>query len=325
MVHACRDIHGRLFWKQKYSGAGCITCDPELIGSRTALPNPVMPNGSISLTVSANDPDGDNLAYTWTVPTSWTLASGQGTSGISITAPNQYAAGGNVSVTVSDGNGGNVTGSLYVSTSQLSPQIKDIIISPNPLNPVSGFGGTNTTAAATVSATDPEGNILTYRWSITSTTAGWGITGYGITATITAPLVSNNTASVTVIADNGKGVASFGTTSVSTGIVEANYYYIPNKTTEPQGIAIDAYGNVWVANACSGTVTELNASGITVATYTVGTQPEHIAIDASGNVWVANWESETVSKLFAVTTGPQYFPYSDLTYTSYPQFPGGGN
>ncbi len=290
-----------------------------VINSISASPNPVIPGDIMTATVIANDPDGDGLTYTWTVPSGWTLASGQGTGGITITAPTSYASGGGVTVTVSDGNGGIVSESVYVSTSQLAPQITNLIVSPNPLNPTTG--GTNTTAAATVTATDPDGNSLTYTWSITSTTSGWGITGYGVTATITAPLVAYATATVKVIADNGKGCASFSTTNVSNGFVGGTY----NVGTSPYGIAIDESGDVWVANLGSSNVTELSFSGTTIGTYNVGTRPAGIAIDASGNVWVSNEGSSNVTKLMGITTGPQYFPCSYFTDTSCPQFQGGGN
>ena len=56
----------------------------------------------------------------------------------------------------------------------------------------------------------------------------------------------------------------------------------------PYGVAIDAYGNAWVSNYGSKTVTELSSSGALLNTYTVGSGPRGIAIDPSGNVWVAN-------------------------------------
>ncbi len=277
-----------------------------VINSISASPNPVALGDMMTATVIANDPDGDGLTYTWTVPTGWTLASGQGTSGITITAPDQYAAGGNVTVTVSDGNGSVVNDTLYVSTSQLAPQITNLIVWPNPLNPATGSGGKNITAAATVTATDPDGNSLTYTWSITSTTSGWGITGYGVTATITAPLVAYATATVKVIADNGKGVASFSTTDVSNGFVGGTYTAGFNN---PYGVAIDSSGNVWVANTGGTTITEIPATGGNGVTYTSGSNPQGIAIDSSGNIWVTNYNGNSIEEIPA--TGG-----NGITYTS---------
>ena len=79
----------------------------------------------------------------------------------------------------------------------------------------------------------------------------------------------------------------------------------------PNAIAVDSSGNVWVANANSNNVTELNSSGKTVGRYyAVWGNPEGIAIDSSGNVWVANSGSRNVTELIKAAKGPQYFPYS---------------
>ncbi|MFZ2038492.1 MAG: LamG-like jellyroll fold domain-containing protein [Minisyncoccia bacterium] len=68
--------------------------------------------------------------------------------------------------------------------------------------------------------------------------------------------------------------------------------------TTPYGIAIDASGNVWMANYIgTNNVTKLNSSGGLVGTYNVGTYSTGIAIDASNNVWVANLTTNNVTKL----------------------------
>jgi len=43
-------------------------------------------------------------------------------------------------------------------------------------------------------------------------------------------------------------------------------------------------------------------------TYNVGKYPHGIAIDASGNVWVANHNTSIVTEIMGITAGPQYFP-----------------
>ena len=47
-------------------------------------------------------------------------------------------------------------------------------------------------------------------------------------------------------------------------------------------MAIDASGNVWVANYGSSNVTELSSAGALLGTLSVGTGPHGMAIDASG-------------------------------------------
>jgi streptogramin lyase len=74
----------------------------------------------------------------------------------------------------------------------------------------------------------------------------------------------------------------------------ANFY-------EPYGIAIDAGGNVWVANLGNNSVTELNSTGGLAGNFAPAganfNEPFVLAIDASGNVWVANQQGNSVSEL----------------------------
>jgi len=60
----------------------------------------------------------------------------------------------------------------------------------------------------------------------------------------------------------------------------------------PTAIAIDARGNVWVADGGHSTISELSSTGEPITTsgmFESGLYgPDAIAIDAAGNVWVAN-------------------------------------
>ena len=84
--------------------------------------------------------------------------------------------------------------------------------------------------------------------------------------------------------------------------------------SEPAGIAVDHSGNIWVTNFNSNTVTELNSSGTVLSTLNVGTGPIGIAIDPSGNIWVTNKNSNNITELSGITTGPQYFPYTNQVW-----------
>jgi DNA-binding beta-propeller fold protein YncE len=106
--------------------------------------------------------------------------------------------------------------------------------------------------------------------------------------------------------------------SATTNLISYTY----NVGKYPHGIAIDASGNVWVANEGSNNVTELSISGTTIGTYGVGSGPYGIAIDASGNVWVANHNTSIVTEIMGITAGPQYFPCLGV---GCPVFQGGGN
>jgi streptogramin lyase len=71
----------------------------------------------------------------------------------------------------------------------------------------------------------------------------------------------------------------------------------------PYAIAIDAAGNVWVANESGSTVTEFSTTGGVLATPAaaglIGAQG--IALDRSGNVWVANTAGNSVIEFTAAS------------------------
>jgi streptogramin lyase len=71
-------------------------------------------------------------------------------------------------------------------------------------------------------------------------------------------------------------------------------------------IAIDAHGNVWLADGISenGGVEELSAAGVNLSPYGGYTgggtlEPKSVAIDGNGNVWVANSGDDSVSEFSA--------------------------
>lgn len=59
----------------------------------------------------------------------------------------------------------------------------------------------------------------------------------------------------------------------------------------PQGIAVDASGNLWLPNKGNNSVTELSPTGAPLSSstgYTGLSTPSALAIDTAGNIWVAN-------------------------------------
>jgi len=85
-------------------------------------------------------------------------------------------------------------------------------------------------------------------------------------------------------------------------------------------LAVDASGNVWIANQSINSVSEWSNLGASYSPYTVGTiaggftgggiyVPIAIAIDPSGYVWVANGNS-TLSKLNDMGTADTSSPFS---------------
>lgn len=67
----------------------------------------------------------------------------------------------------------------------------------------------------------------------------------------------------------------------------------------PRGVAVDALGRYWVADAAAGDVRVFSAAGSQVASYGDGTfsQPTGVAIDASGTAWVSDSGASKVWKL----------------------------
>ncbi|MGI9188349.1 MAG: virginiamycin B lyase family protein [Gaiellales bacterium] len=65
----------------------------------------------------------------------------------------------------------------------------------------------------------------------------------------------------------------------------------------PNGLAIDAAGNVYTANTSAGTVTKITPSGTSSTLASTGKAPIGIAVDSSGNVYTANSGSNSVTKI----------------------------
>ena len=115
------------------------------------------------------------------------------------------------------------------------------------------------------------------------------ISGLVTLATATAPF---QPALATAPTDWGLGI-TYGSNSTSSA---GNYFL-----TSPEFVAIDAAGNLWVANYVSptgttaGSVVELSPSGTPVAQVLVGSVagPASIVLDPSGNVWVPNFGLST--------------------------------
>jgi streptogramin lyase len=80
-------------------------------------------------------------------------------------------------------------------------------------------------------------------------------------------------------------------------------YTSPAGVTAPDGIAIDASGNVWVLGQ-AGYLAEINSRGTVLTTYSLPpnnstgyTSYAGIAIAASGNIWAVNYDGDFVARL----------------------------
>ena len=190
---------------------------------------PAHPGNTVTATVNASSPASLALTYTWTVSGTWSVGSGANTSTAILTAPNAYSAGGSVTVIVSDTRGGFVTGTSSLSTQGNSaPVIHNLAVSANPVF-------TGSTITATAGASDPDGDTPAYTWAAST---GWAVTGYGATATVTAPSVHSAAGNITVTVSDGYGASASSSIAIDTTSDSAPV--ITSMTISPQPVTTTA-------------------------------------------------------------------------------------
>jgi hypothetical protein len=72
---------------------------------------------------------------------------------------------------------------------------------------------------------------------------------------------------------------------------------------DPEGIAIDLSGNVWIADYSASAIVELTSSGSVAQRVGLSNSvgPQGIAIDGAGNVWAANYYGDSLVELAGST------------------------
>lgn len=189
-----------------------------IVSSLNAAMNPVGRNGSTTVTLNASDPNGDALSYNWTVSgAGWSITpDATNPSQASLQAPDSYGASATVTVEVSDGYGMSTTANLQVSTeSNSTPVIASFNAGTNPLV----RSGSTT---LTVSASDPNGDALTYDFAVPAG-SGWMVDASTPTdahrATLSAPDTAGSSVVVTVTVTDDTGESATADLPIS---VEAN-------------------------------------------------------------------------------------------------------
>jgi predicted secreted protein len=180
--------------------------DGPLVSSLTATPSTVARGGTIDLDVTATDPNGDTLSYSWSAPNGWTLDDA-GAASPTLTAPAQNGVSATISVTVTDSEGLSSTGSTVVSTeANAAPTISSLDAQPAQTTP----GGTISVSAT---ASDANGDAIAYTWSAP---AGWTLTGSGADVELTAPDAYSASGRLEVEASDGFGGVATAQISLST-------------------------------------------------------------------------------------------------------------
>jgi streptogramin lyase len=168
--------------------------------------------------------------------------------------------------------------------------------------------------------------------------SGYGYTGGGVyypLAVAVAPngeiwVADHSASSATLLAADGSPISGGGgyarsalpfTTAVATDANSDGWFAVENAAVRvtpagvvtsfnccdgPAGIAVDAAGNVWVADYMASKIVELTAAGA-VAHRTSILQgnggPQGIAVDGAGNVWTANYYGNVLVELAGSTAG----------------------
>jgi len=172
--------------------------------------------------VTAQDADGDVLAYSWTDNCSGAFSSTSAKTP-TWTAPAAIPEGGtcSLSVTVTDGRGGSGSGTLVVQIGSVAanapPVLDESFQSAAAVDP----GGA---ATFRVKAHDPEGNAITFAWTATVGTLGAPSStadGSEVSWTAPTPFASSAVAQIDVSIDDGKGGVTVASLTVngSDGIV----------------------------------------------------------------------------------------------------------
>jgi hypothetical protein len=138
-----------------------------------ADPEKVIPSGSCQISCNSSDRDGDELSYNWSA--SGGEINGEGDM-VTWTAPHSTGSY-NVTVTVTDGRGGEDTDYIIIEVRANRPPTITSLVADADWTLSSG------SIQVTCYASDPDDDELNYEWS----TNGSGISGTGAAANWTAP------------------------------------------------------------------------------------------------------------------------------------------
>jgi hypothetical protein len=164
----------------------------------------VAPGSSNLATAVATDPDGDVLAYSWTVnggslsnaainPTNWTAPQ----------TPGSYR----ITVTVNDGKGG--TDSMFKNVTVVEqnrpPEVSDIIVRDRNTQTTVNYAVTSSLYDLSVNVNDPDGDALTFSWSLSGSINPGSLSNSNSNpASWTAPYYAT-WVTITVVVDDGNG------------------------------------------------------------------------------------------------------------------------
>ncbi len=192
--------------------------NPVIDSAAVADPSTISIGGTSTLTVTASDPDGDTLTYTWSKtsgPGTVTITPNGTSTSDSVTAGFDATGEYEIEVLVEDGNGGTATDTVTVIVTE-QPNDPPTIDTPASATPDTIQIGESTTLAVT--ASDPDGDTLTYTWSKVSGPGTLTVSPNGTgadTSTATFGAVGNYELQVRVADGNGGSATSTVTVTVN--------------------------------------------------------------------------------------------------------------
>ena len=180
-----------------YSSSTTVVINPSIPSPAGSISGTVIQcSGSTGQVYSVSSVNNAS-AYSWTVPTGWTIISGQGTTAIIVTTG---TTGQNGSITVTPSN---ICGSSAVSILAVS-----VVSVSSPATPglISGNGTVCHTVPGQIYSISPVPNASKYTWSVPT---GWSINaGVGTTSLTVTSGESNTTGNISVTVGNACGVSS---------------------------------------------------------------------------------------------------------------------
>jgi hypothetical protein len=172
-----------------------IMFDTMLANHRPAItsleaPERVLPSGSCQIVCTASDRDGDELSYNWSANGGNISSTGASVNWAAPDSPGFY----DVTVTVTDGRGGEVTKQITITVrANQQPTITSLVADAEWTTPSGSL-------QVVCNATDSDGDKLSYEWS----TTGGDISGMGAVVNWTAP-EEVGMYDVTVVVKDGHG------------------------------------------------------------------------------------------------------------------------
>ena len=250
--------------------SGCALFNtPPVIASLTSSATSVGRGGSCSISCTASDPNGDALTYQWTVSGGAISGEGSTVTWVAPTAEGTYT----INVTASDGKGGTTSDSLTISVVNTPPVIASLTSSETSVAP-------EESCSVTCTASDPDGDTLTYQWTATDGT----ISGEGSTVTWVAP-TAEGTYTINVTVSDGKGGTASDSLTIS---VEMKFGSIDIKS-DPAG------ATVYLDGEDTGDITPYILTNVTPGSHTIKLELFHyeyrektITVNADETTYI-NW------------------------------------